>query len=103
MPNLFDLIDFKDPYVWAYHVLGLFLLPALAGALFGKPKDGNVSKMWAYRGAGFEVAFVLLPFFIYFLINLFTGQLKSLLISPELPMASLLLCSITLSWITKGA
>lgn len=102
MPSLFDLIDFTDPFVWAYHILGVTLLPAIYVALFGKQKS-DIDKTWAYRGAGFEIVFVLLPFFIYFLINLFSGQVNSLLLSPELPMASLLLCSISLLWIMKGA
>lgn len=103
LPSLFEIIDFTDPFVWAYHILGLTLLPAILGALFGKTKDNDMQKTWAYRGAGFEIAFVLLPFFIYFLINAFTGKINSLLISPELPMAGLLLCSISLLWIMKGA
>lgn len=103
MPNLFEIIDFTDPFVWAYHILGTTLVPALFGALFGKSKDKDMEKTWAHRGAGFEIAFVLLPFFIYFLINAFTGKINSLLISPELPMAGLLLCSISLLWIMKGA
>lgn len=103
MPNLFEIIDFTDPFVWAYHILGLILVPAIFSALFGKSKDNDMQKVWAYRGAGFEIAFVLLPFFIYFLINAFTGKIHSLLISPELPMAGLLLCSISLLWIMKGA
>lgn len=103
MPSLFEIIDFTDPFLWAYHILGLTLVPATLGALFGKTKDNDMQKTWAYRGAGFEIAFVLLPFFIYFLINAFTGKINSLLISPELPMAGLLLCSISLLWIMKGA
>lgn len=62
-----------------------------------------MQKTLAYRGAGFEIAFVLLPFFIYFLINAFAGKINSLLLSPKLPMAGLLLCSISLLWIMKGA
>lgn len=103
MPSLFENIDFTDPFVWAYHILGITLVPALLGALFGKSKGKDMEKTWAFRGAGFEIAFVLLPFFIYFLINALTGKLNSLLISPELPMAGLLLCSISLLWIMKGA
>jgi len=103
LPNLFEIIDFTDPFVWSYHILGLALAPAICGALFGKSKDNDMQKTWAYRGAGFEISFVLLPFFIYFLINIFSGKINSLLISPELPMAGLLLSSISLLWIMKGA
>lgn len=95
------LPDLTDPFVLSYHVLLFVLSPALLGAYMGKSKDGDLDKVSSYRSAGIELGVVLFPFFIYIIINAFHGKIDQVLLSPELPMASLIICSLTLLLIPK--
>jgi len=102
--NSIDIIVFlSDPFVISYHVLLFLVLPVLIVMLKGKAVDGNKNKVWTNRSAGLELFFVLLPFFIHILISAFNGSINKVLISPELPMASLIICGMIILGITKIA
>ncbi|MCE9926702.1 hypothetical protein LZ640_20040 [Aeromonas media] len=99
-----DIINFlSDPFVISYQILLLMVLPALIAMFIGKAVDGNQNKVWANRGTGLELFFVLLPFFVHIIISVFHGSINKVLISPELPMASLIICGMIIFGTTKIA
>lgn len=71
--------------------------------LFGKSKENSKNKTWAYREAGVEITFVLFPFLLYSVAHLLNGNFLKFLISPELPMAALIVSGIALSSLLKAA
>ena len=93
----------SNPYFWACNILLFVLVPSIAGMLFGKSKNSSANQMWAYREMGVEITFVLFPFLLYSVAHLLNGSFLRFLLSPELPMAALIVSGIALSSLLKAA
>ncbi|GIU10683.1 hypothetical protein TUM4261_21090 [Shewanella sp. c952] len=96
-------LPFDSPFFWACNVLLFMLLPMVYAMLFGNVKDRSNDKVWAYREAGVEIAFVLFPFLLYSIAHLLNSSFQSFLLSPELPMAAMIIAGIAMFSLLKGA
>jgi len=92
-------LNFSKPAAWLVILWGGYFFPALYIALLRPTEGESKEKNSILRRAGFEVSFVIVPFAIYAVIHIGSSNLDTLLKSPELPMASLLLCFMSLRWI----
>ncbi|WP_159820266.1 hypothetical protein [Colwellia sp. 20A7] len=99
MVDLPFFLDFSEPIAWLIILWGAIFAPALYVALWRSPDNENKHKNKMLRKAGFEISFVLVPFILYAVIYVFWNSLNALLISPELPMAGLILCFMSLRWV----
>ena len=93
---------FYEPSFWSATIIIIGLLPAIFGMLLGTPKGRSKEAIWAYRGAGAEVVFVLLPFACYAVGNILNGKYAAFMSSPELPMAAMILFALTIFSMLKG-
>lgn len=92
---------FLEPWVWTTPFLaGLFA--ALGMMLFGKIQGRTEEEMWVFRGAGIEVAFVLLPFVCYAIGSILNGSYSKFMASPELPMAAVILAGMVILSVHRG-
>lgn len=97
---ILDLI--VDPTFWTIFIVCFLLVPAIAGMIFGSPAGRTVEEVWVFRGAGVEIAFILVPFVFYAVGHSLNGGYDRFMASPELPMAAMILFAMTLFSILKG-
>jgi magnesium-transporting ATPase (P-type) len=90
------------PTFWTASIVCLILIPAIAGMIFGKPKGVSKDEMWLFRGAGVEIAFILVPFAFYAVGNILNSSYDQFMASPELPMAAMILFTMTIFSMLKG-
>lgn len=99
MQELPFFLNFSEPTAWLIILWGAILAPGLYVALWRPSENESKQKNLTLRKAGFEVSFVIVPFAIYAGIYVVSSSLSALLNSPELPMAGLLLCFMSLRWV----
>ncbi|ARU87850.1 hypothetical protein [Pseudomonas sp. M30-35] len=97
-----DMLDSTVAYTLST-ILILSLLGILGLMLLGNVSDRKENEiLWLYRGAGVEVAFVLLPFMFYAIGSLLNGSYHKFIASPELPMAGMILAALSIISLMKG-
>lgn len=96
------MFSMLNPSYWTTLIMCFGLLPMVVVMLFGWSKGSKKDEMWAYRGAGVEIAFILLPFVFYAIGNALNGSYEKFMASPELPMAAMILFLMTIFSLLKG-
>lgn len=91
-----------EPSFWSATIITFVLLPVIFGMLIGTPKGRSKEAIWAYRGVGVEIVFVLLPFAFYAVGHILNGMYAKFMSSPELPMAAMILFALTIFSMLKG-
>jgi hypothetical protein len=91
-----------EPSFWSATIIVFGLVPAIFGMLIGTPKGRSKEVIWANRGIGVDIVFVLLPFIFYAIGNILNGMYAKFMSSPELPMAAMILFALTIFSMLKG-
>ncbi len=94
--------NFFQPTIWTATTLIVVLIAIVTIILGGGTEDDTREDIWIKRGAGVEISLILLPFVFYAVGNILNGSYDRFMASAELPMAAMILFTMTIFSLFRG-